>query len=35
MGGLTLTQGEQARLKVLNYVLEHTVSAKEAANVLD
>ena len=29
-----MTQEEQARLKVLNYVLEHTMSAKEAAIVL-
>jgi len=34
MGELKLTQEEQARLKVLNHVLEHTMSAKEAAIVL-
>ncbi|MEW6081417.1 MAG: helix-turn-helix domain-containing protein, partial [Bacillota bacterium] len=34
MGGLTLTQREQARLKVLNYVLEDVMGTKEAAHVL-
>lgn len=34
MGGLTLTQEEQARLKVLNCILEHQMEVGEAAYVL-
>ena len=34
MGGLTLSQKEQARLKVLNGVLERRMSVGEAARVL-
>ncbi|HSW63174.1 MAG TPA: helix-turn-helix domain-containing protein, partial [Dissulfurispiraceae bacterium] len=34
MGGLTLTQEEQARLKVLNIVLQDQMGVREAAHVL-